>query len=140
MTDNHVIIEDWDREVYVIDGEYLPFDTVMEKIERYSIELQVDHVQVPRGSIKAYDLMAVLVQALQKRADETGDTVMSDLTPQLIGLEGRIVRVTDIDGDTRQVRIERTEPKYGVPPRHVEVRMGARNLARVEYEKVEVIA
>lgn len=134
-----VPISDWDNEVYVHGLSRDTFDDVLNKIERYSIELQVDTAPVARGSIEAFNLMEVLREALTKRADETGDTVVSDLSPQLIGLEGRVVRLTDLHGDTRQVRIERTEPRSGTPPRHIEILMGARSYAHADYESVEVV-
>lgn len=134
-----VPISDWDNEVYVHGLSRDTFDDVLNKIERYSIELQVDTAPVARGSIEAFNLMEVLREALTKRADETGDTVVSDLSPQLIGLEGRVVRLTDLHGDTRQVRIERFQPKPDMPPRHIESRLGARTYAHAEYESVEVV-
>lgn len=137
MTD--IPIADWVTETYIVGRNQIPYDEVLGRIERYSIELQVDTAPVARGSIEAFNLMEVLREALTTRAEKTGDTVMSDLCPQLLGLEGHVVKVTDMYGDTRQVRVERTEPKYGIPPRHVEVRLGSRVLAHNEYESVEVV-
>jgi hypothetical protein len=135
-----VPISDWDREAYIVGGSAVSFDEVMTSIERYSTELQVVTLPVARGSIVAYNLAEVLREALLKRAQETGDTVVSDLSPQLIGLEGHIVRLTDLSGDERQVRIEvHQDPKFCPTPRHVEVRLGARRYAQREYEKVEVV-
>lgn len=134
-----VPISDWDNEVFVLDGGTNTFDEVEEKIDRYSIELLIDRPQVPRGSIQALDLMKILADALTRRAETTKDMVVSDLCPQLIGLEGFIVRVTDKHGDTREFRPE-IWMSGGKPPVHVEVKHGARTLAHSEYETVTVVS
>lgn len=133
-----VPISDWDREAYIIGREAVSFDQVLTSIERYSTELCVETQPVARGSIDAYNLMEVLRDALVRRADATGDTVVSDLSPQLIGLEGHRVAVENGHGERYTFTVARSKSN---PPYHIELHAdGAKIPAWSDYTAVEVVA
>lgn len=131
-------------EVYVVvqDDQMAlwDFDAVMDRIERYSIELLMDRPpRVVRGSLEAYDTMRNLQAALIAGARRRGPQAfaVSELSPQLMGWEGRRVIAVSLAGDRREFAIGRTE---GPLPHHVEVYDDGRELpADLEYQDVEEV-
>lgn len=92
------------QELYVIKSEHgvscLGFDVVLDRIERYALNLFIEDIpKPPRGSRAAYDVMMTLMDALKEHFEETGEKAVADLTPQLDGLEGYRVEVVDNEGD-----------------------------------------
>lgn len=91
------------------------------------------------GTLAHYDDYARLVEIARKRNAETGWRSVSELTPQLCGLEGKRVKVTQEDGETRSFIVGKStgfipchleietrhssggEPVYGAPFRSVTV-------------------
>ena len=71
-----------------------------------------------KATLRRYD--ALIAIARRKRRND-GWTSQSQLTPQLIGLEGRRVRVVDAYGQRRTFRVDRST---GVIPIHLERERG----------------
>lgn len=92
-----------EQELYVIpEGEgftCLGFDVCLQRIDRYATNLMVPVPKVERGTMEAYQTMRGLVAALEEKYERTGEKPVADLTPQLIGLEGRTVRVVRSEGE-----------------------------------------
>jgi hypothetical protein len=92
---------EWEQ--YVIpEGEgfsCLGFDVCMRRIDRYAHNLVIPVPQVKRGTMEAYETMRGLVAALEHQFQTTGERAVADLTPQLIGKEGRRVRVIRSEGE-----------------------------------------
>jgi hypothetical protein len=137
---------DYGDGVYVIaneDGSFscLGFDVCLNRIERYSIELGLDEPpQVARGTLSAYNVMRGVMEALRMRYEETGERAVSDLSPQLAGLEGWRVEVQDTEWDEPRRFI--VGKSTGWLPCHLE--LSQRNSsggvpARREYHRVRQI-
>lgn len=132
------------QELYVIhqgDGfSCLGFDVVLDRIERYALNLFTDPPTVVRGSRDAYDTMRVLMDALKKVYDETGEQAVADLSMQLLGLEGCRVEVVDREGDEPRRFI--VGKSTGWLPIHLEIARrdsSGGGGARQEYHSVRVI-
>jgi hypothetical protein len=96
----------------------LSFDATMDTIDRYSTELLVPAPEVQRGTMEAFAMLEVLRDALVLRHEVTGEQAVSDLSPDLIGLEGRRVTVLDDeDSEPRSFVVGKTD---GPLPRHLE--------------------
>lgn len=97
---------------YVIVGEHgtscLGFDNALDQAERIAVELvgrgalpesyigrELDALKMQRGSIEAYDGLMNLRDLLRRTCETEGDQAVADLTPQLIGLEGHRVEVSE---------------------------------------------
>jgi hypothetical protein len=113
---------DPNQELYVIhqgDGySCLGFDVCLERIERYALNLFTDPPTVVRGSRDAYDTMRVLMDALKKVYDETGEQAVADLNMQLLGLEGCRVEVVTQYNEIRRFIVGKST---GWLPIHLEL-------------------
>jgi hypothetical protein len=122
------------NECYVVTHEndvvsHIDYDAVLERIERYSIELAgrgalpPEYIELPvqakRGTRQAYDVFRNLMDALEKTVKEQGDHAVADLCPQLAGLEGHRVEVMDV-GSMRKRRF-RVALSHGWLPVHMEI-------------------
>lgn len=118
----------------------LGFDVVLERIERYALNLFIEDLPMPaRGSRQAYDTLRSLEDALHKHWEETGEQAVCDLSPQLIGLEGYRVKVVDSHGVERRFIVGKST---GWIPIHLEIvrRDSSGGVpADLEYRSVEVI-
>lgn len=128
------------RYVIVRDGgsrDYVSFDEVVTKVQRYSTELLMDQPPaVERGTVAAYDTMATLQQALKIRHDKTGEVAASELSGLLSGLEGCTVRATTLDGEEREFVVGISD---GWMPHHIEIRIGGPAVrADADYKRVLV--
>ncbi len=74
--------------------------------------------QGTKATLRRYDALLAIAQAKNK---DSGWTSQSQLTGQLIGLEGRRVRVLDAYGQRRTFRVARS---MGVTPIHLEYERG----------------
>lgn len=123
------------------DSELLDFDTCLDSIERYAIELTgrgagVRLPRFPRGSLAAYDTMQNLRDKLRRICEEQDDLGVADLTQDLIGLEGELVSVEDMHGTTRRFEVGRTE---GWIPTHLEITTSGIMPAEREYKYITVL-
>lgn len=120
----------------------LGFDVVMDRIERYALNLHMDEdradeivASVQRGTMESYELMRELQSALI----DSGEPVVADLSPQLTGLEGCRVEVEDVDGEKRRFIVGKST---GPLPIHLEIARrdssGGIGASR-EYKSVRVV-
>jgi hypothetical protein len=117
-----------------VDGDVaLSFDLVMDRIERYALNLTIQTPPAERGSRAAYDIMVGLQAALELEFERTGEPAIAELSPQLTGLEGLKVHVVNVAGDDPR---SFTVGLGGEPymPHHVELPSGER--ARLEYHAI----
>jgi hypothetical protein len=118
------VITNKEQQLYVIpEGtgyNCLGFDVCLERIKGYAADLglDVDQAQMERGSMSAYQYYQSLIAALYERHKRTGQRCNVELTPQLIGLEGKRVEVTDRNGETRSFWVGKST---GWIPIHLEV-------------------
>lgn len=98
----------------------LGFDRCLELIKAYAADLglEVDPANTERGSMAAYQYWQLLGKAICERHNATGQRSNAELTPQLIGLEGKRVEVVDCYGETRRFWVGKS---IGVIPIHLEV-------------------
>lgn len=143
--------------VYVIPAgsegySCLGFNVLEDRAERIAIELTgrgyldsrsekelVGRVKEARGTTKAYDLYRNALDLLKRVCSEEGDRAVYDLTPQLIGLEGCRVEVTDKHGERRRFIVGRS---MGWAPCHLEIprrNSSGGMAASLEYEDVRVL-
>lgn len=138
------VTPDHDAEVFNIDDDFVTFDEVTRRIERYAIELSGRGVAPPhymdampkhaRGSVASYDLMVTLQDALEKTVTED-DPAIALLSPLLTGLEGHRVHAITLDGDERFFTVARTE---GLIPTHIERTDQGDRPADDDYKEVRV--
>ena len=140
MTEQNVGTDGF-AETYVIreqDGsvETMPWDLCKLRVERYAINLRIEMPQVARGTIAAYDTMRILQEALRAECARTGEQAIAELSPLLIGLEGRTVDVETLDGERRRFVVAKSS---GCMPHHIELRHdGPAVRADLEYRRVWV--
>lgn len=70
------------------------------------------------GTLEAYSAYDALVNEAKKRNDETGWRAKSELTPELIGLEGKRIEVIDSYGSRRRFYVGKST---GFIPCHLEI-------------------
>lgn len=111
--------------VYVIPaGEgftTLGFDRAMQLGNALAAELdRWDMTPLPteRGTIEAYKKYAALVELAWHRHSAIGFRSKVELTPQLVGLEGKRVEVVDRYGEKRRFQVGRSS---GWIPCHLEI-------------------
>ncbi len=111
--------------VYVIPaGEgftTLGFERVMQLGNALAAEFdRWDMTPLPaeRGTITAYEKYAALVELARQRNVATGFRSKVELTPQLVGLEGKRVEVVDRYGEKRRFQVGRST---GWIPCHLEI-------------------
>lgn len=120
-----------DQGLYVIEGDggysCLGFDVVRDRTERYCLELvgrgvlsvaYMEGVDVPRGSMAAYDTMVNLQDMLRRAVEESGERAVCELSPQLMDLEGHRVEAVDQHGVTRRFIVGKST---GWLPCHLEI-------------------
>lgn len=110
------------QELYIIPAgrgfTTLGFDVCLDRISKYaqSLGLDADPCNTERGSMAAYQYYRSLSEAIKSRWEKTGEVCTADLTPQLIGMEGKRVEVVDCDGITRRFWVGRST---GWAPCHI---------------------
>jgi hypothetical protein len=129
-------------ELYVIPehGGYscLGYDVLIERYNRLAAEIGPTYQPLPpslRGTLAAYDAYEKLLAA----ARSTGRRFTCELSPQLIGLEGRRVEVVTTYGETRRFNVGKST---GWIPIHLEIhnrRSTGGGAAEREYTSVRVI-
>lgn len=98
------------------------FDRVMEIGNKLAAELnRWDLTPLPeeRGTLKAYEKYQALCDEVLRRHKETGFRSKAELTPQLIGLEGKRVEVVDCYGEKRRFTVGKST---GWIPCHLEIK------------------
>lgn len=137
---------------YVIEHEggysTLGFDNALDRLERYSLDYWMDgektdelmaRMHPQRGSMEVYREMRKFERLLAKRAVETGERAVADLSPQLVGLEGcRVEAVTEYD-ETRRFIVGKST---GPIPCHLEIKRrdsSGGTPADREYKSVKVL-
>ncbi len=91
------------------------------------------------GTLAAYKNYSDLVELARERFNRTGVQLKSELTPQLVGLEGRRVEVIDVDNETKRFIVGKST---GFIPCHLEihnVRSSGGMAASKEYKSVKII-
>ena len=83
-----------------------------------SSELNVRPQPHRRGTRNAYNAYRQLVELARQRNQATGWRSQSELTPELMGLEGQRVEVVDAYGKTRRYYVGRST---GFIPCHLEI-------------------
>lgn len=142
-----------ERELFVIRNSHgyscLGFDVCAKRtaayaawIERQGRELPfaLDEL-APRGSLEAFGQYETATAAIYAIHKATGARCDAELTPQLIGLEGRRVEVVDSYGETRRFQVGKST---GWIPCHLEISssraMGGGPAYGAPYSSVRVIA
>jgi hypothetical protein len=109
------------QRLYVIPcgGGYscLGFDVCMKRAAALARELGLTFTG-KRGLLRTYKEYQALVQAAFSRNKATGWRSKTELHPQLIGLEGRRVEVTDADGETYRFNVGKST---GHIPCHLQI-------------------
>jgi hypothetical protein len=118
----HVVTTNQEQELYVIPcgGGYscLGFDVCIDWSNRLADELGLPRPIAERGTLDAYRAYQALISEASKRNVATGWRSKSELTPQLIGLEGKRVEVVDCYGERRQFYVGKS---MGFIPCHLEI-------------------
>lgn len=70
------------------------------------------------GTVEGYNKFEALVLACRERFESTGEKCPSELTEQLIGLEGKRVEIVDKWGEKRRFYVSRSS---GWIPCHIEI-------------------
>ena len=99
----------------------LGFDRVMELGNLLAAELDCwDLTPLPaeRGTMKAYEKYRMLSDLVFRKHKQIGYRSKAELTPQLIGLEGKQVEVVDCYGDKRRFWVGKST---GWIPCHLEI-------------------
>lgn len=137
-----------DHELYVIEKEHgttsLGFDVCLDRIERYMTELtgrgklperymDYDAKLLGRGTMLAYDTYQNLLDVLRTVVEEQGEQAVSELSPQLTGLEDHRVQVVDKHGETRRFVVGMST---GWLPCHLEIKRRDSRVADHEYQTV----
>jgi hypothetical protein len=113
--------------VIKIEGGYtcLGFDVCEKRtmalraeLKRVTYQRYDDDPLPPNGSIESYNRYEELIEIAHKYNKSTGYRFMYELTPQLIGLEGKAVEVEQFDGEKRKFIIGRS---MGFIPVHIEI-------------------
>jgi hypothetical protein len=121
------------------------FDVLDRKARALTAELlQLGESVTPwtnrKGTIKAFNAYAKLLKLSESIYKQTGDRFACELTPQLVGLEGRRVEVITTYGEARRFWVGRST---GWCPCHLEiVRSNSHggSAAEAEYKSVRVVS
>lgn len=98
----------------------LGFDVAEKRIKALSDELGMSLEPAARGTLRRYSQYRQLVEAARKRHEESLRTWRSavELTPELMGKEGKRVEVKSANGETRRFWVGRST---GWMPCHLEI-------------------
>ena len=104
----------------VTGGGYscLGFDVCEKRIRGLATELQLEPLPHRKGTHAAYNAYRELVGIARQKNQETGWRSQSELTPELMGLEGKRVEVMDRWGQKRRFYVGRST---GFIPCHLEI-------------------
>ena len=104
----------------VTGGGYtcMGFDVCEEHIRGLASELQLEPLPHRKGTHVAYNAYRELVGIARQRNQETGWRSQSELTRELLGLEGKRVEVVDVYGETRRFYVGKST---GFIPVHLEI-------------------
>jgi hypothetical protein len=118
-----------DQELYVIPSgkgfTCLGFDVCLDRSRAYAEWLRTQGVPAvnlilspERGTMKAYIWHQEMVESIRKLDRKGNDRCPCELTPQLIGLEGKRVEVVDCHGEKRRFIVGKSA---GWIPCHLEI-------------------
>ena len=97
----------------------LGFDNLKEKTNRLTVELNKPGIAVKRtGTKKALSQYNQLINIAKEKNKRTGWRSSSELTPELIGLEGKRVEVITSWGETQRFYVGKST---GFIPCHLEI-------------------
>jgi hypothetical protein len=96
----------------------LGFDVCEDRITRYAAELGIVPGEHAKGTLAQYAIYTSLVFLIRLRFEESGIKSSADLTPQLVGLEGKQVEVVDSYGEKRKFFVGKS---MGWIPCHLEI-------------------
>lgn len=96
----------------------LGFDVCQQRINGLATEMNVQPQPHRRGTRGAYRAYRELVELARQRNQQTGWRSQSELTRELLGLEGRRVEVVDAYGETRRFYVGKST---GFIPVHLEI-------------------
>ncbi len=144
-----------ERELYVIRHpdavSCLGFDVCADRAGRYldwlaardpesgAAGLRAAFDRLPRGALGRFDIYEEATRRIKERFDRTRERCDAELTPQLVGLEGKRVEVVDSYGETRRFRVGRST---GWIPVHLELEPNASGGAPVygaPFKRVSVL-
>ena len=133
-----------DQELYVIPcGKGFTchgFDVVEEKIAKLSAELGPIESPAERGTIERYAQYRELIDKAYQLNKSSGWRSSAELTPELIGLEGRRVEVVDKWGKRRRFQVGKSS---GWIPCHLEIgrrdSSGGPSVAGAPFQSLRVI-
>lgn len=116
-----------EQRLYVIpsgDGySCLGFDVCKRRADALAAELSVTLLDVPVGSLELYGEYMALCEKARQRNAATGWRSQSELTPELIGLEGKRVEVTHQWESTGRTEVSKfwVGKSMGFIPCHLEI-------------------
>ena len=96
----------------------LGFDVCEGRIRGLANELHIEPLPHRKGTRSAYRAYEHLTELARQRNKESGWRSQSELTPELIGLEGKRVEVVDADGEKRRFYVGKST---GFIPVHLEI-------------------
>ncbi len=120
----------------------LGFKVLQDRNNRLALELDRKDLMLANdklGTLEAYDAYIKLTGLAMERYNRTGIQLKAELTPSLVGLEGRRVEVVDVDCETRRFIVGKST---GWIPCHIElhnVRSTAGMAAHKDYVLVRII-
>ena len=96
----------------------LGFDVCEQRLSGLANELRVDPMAHRRGTRSAYRAYQHLLELARQKNQTTGWRSQSELTRELLGLEGKRVEIVDRYGETRRFYVGRST---GFVPVHLEI-------------------
>ena len=96
----------------------LGFDVCEKRIQSLATELQVQPRPHRTGTHAAYRAYCNLVETAHQKNQATGWRSQSELTPELMGLEGKRIEVVDAYGESRRFYVGKST---GFIPVHLEI-------------------
>jgi hypothetical protein len=115
-----------EQKLYIIpSGKYfscLGFDQVVQRSSKLAEWLKTKGIDVPvpkrRGTMKAYNQYSNMLKIAADYCHKNNTKCEIDLVPQLVGLEGKRVEITDSYSDTRRFKVGKST---GWLPCHLEI-------------------
>ena len=96
----------------------LGFDICQQRMSGLATEMNVQPQPHRKGTLSAYRAYRHLVELASQKNQESGWRSQSELTPELMGLEGKRVEVVDAYGETRRFYVGKST---GFIPCHLEI-------------------